>query len=168
MDHEESRNNSQAEIRDVPPGDMILSDQQNCILRSPPLGADLAVAFYHQESRTASMLHIEKPTAQVDSRRKNPCAFADTGVDYTLDVLNKRGIDQKKLKVTLAGGAYLPKSDNQVTDESDKYLGRWNYSAVRRALWRKGVLIERQEIGGQQPRRLTLNVADGGVQITSE
>ncbi|MBN2211539.1 MAG: chemotaxis protein CheD [Sedimentisphaerales bacterium] len=168
MDNVDSRNDKQAEIKNVPPGDMILSDKENCVLRSSSLGADIAVTFYHQESRTASMLHIEKPTAEMDSRQKTPYAFADSGVEQTLEQLTRRGIDQKKLKVSLAGGAYLPKSDNQVTDESDKYLGRWNYSAVRRALWRRGVLIDRQDVGGNRQRSLTLNVADGGVIITND
>ena len=114
------------------------------------------------------MLHIEKPTAEVETGRKTPYAFADTGVEQTLNEWDRRGINRKKLKISLAGGACLPKADNQVADESEYYLGRWNYSAVRRALWRKGVLIERQDVGGSYSRSLILSVADGNVMITRE
>jgi chemotaxis protein CheD len=44
-------------------------------------------------------------------------------------------------------------------------IGRRNHAAIRKLLWQRGMLVAREEIGGNSPRNLYLHIADGTVLI---
>ena len=47
-------------------------------------------------------------------------------------------------------------------------VGRRNILAARGVLWRNGVMIEGEEIGGTVPRTVTLAVADGQIKVKAD
>jgi chemotaxis receptor (MCP) glutamine deamidase CheD len=44
-------------------------------------------------------------------------------------------------------------------------IGNRNFLAARKLLWQFGVMIKGQEVGGNVPRNMYLNIADGTVTI---
>jgi chemotaxis protein CheD len=81
--------------------------------------------------------------------------FADSGVPLLFRAAYQLGAEKRRLQVWLAGGA-------QVMDDHGFFdIGRRNYTAVRKILWKAGVLIQGEEVGGTSSRTVRIEVATG-------
>jgi chemotaxis protein CheD len=95
-----------------------------------------------------SKLNEEKSAAR-------PWMFADSGLHKLLTALQRLGGDRRRTNVWLAGGA-------QVLVQSDVFnIGKRNYQAIRKLLWREGLIVRGEEVGGTQSRTVRLDVATG-------
>jgi chemotaxis protein CheD len=81
--------------------------------------------------------------------------FADTGVPLLFRRAYALGADKRRMVVRLAGGA-------QVMDAAGVFdIGRRNYLAARKILWKAGVLVQGEAVGGTASRTVRLDVATG-------
>jgi chemotaxis protein CheD len=87
--------------------------------------------------------------------------FADTGLGELLRMMNSRGGQNERITVKLTGGSEM------LNDAKLFSIGRRNYTAIRKVLWQNGMLISGEDVGGDAPRTVFLNVADGSVTIKS-
>ena len=131
------------------------------VLVSAPVGSCLAVCLW-DPSGVAGLLHFLWPDSKLDPAKAEgePAAFADTGLDLLFEQAAEAGADRRRCKVRLVGAA-------EIDDRSE--AARWakrNLLAARRALWRSGVLLEGEEVGGTKARRATLSVANGQLSVT--
>jgi chemotaxis protein CheD len=97
------------------------------------------------------------PESAIDSKKaeQNPFMFADTGIPRMMDALKAAGGDCKRMIVRLAGGA-------QVLDSQGVFqIGKRNYLAARRILWKAGMLIAGEAVGGDVSRTTRLEVSTG-------
>ena len=46
-------------------------------------------------------------------------------------------------------------------------LGKRNLLAVRSLLWRNGVLVQKEAVGGTEPRTVAMDVGDGSLSIST-
>jgi len=46
-------------------------------------------------------------------------------------------------------------------------IGKRNYLALRKILWECGMFIDAEDVGGNSPRNMYLNLADGSVTVRS-
>jgi chemotaxis protein CheD len=122
------------------------------------LGSCVGVALYDRSGRVGGLLHFQLPTASTDTHA-NPFMFADTGLDALVGLMVRGGADKRRITCKLAGGAKMF-DDGGVFD-----IGRRNHTAIRKALWRHGILIDAEDCGGSVPRTMTLRVDDGGVTL---
>jgi chemotaxis protein CheD len=85
----------------------------------------------------------------------NPYMFADTGIPLLFRQAYSAGADKKRLVVKVVGGA-------QVVDDGGVFnIGKRNYLAVRKVLWKAGVLIHAEDVGGNESRTVRLEVGSG-------
>ena len=61
-----------------------------------------------------------------------------------------------------AGGAQA------LDDEKAFNIGKRNYAVLRRILWKKGMFIAAEDIGGTVARNLSLRLEDGTVTVKSQ
>jgi chemotaxis protein CheD len=121
------------------------------------LGSCVAVAIYDPEARVGGMLHLMLPESSLDKGKaeKNPYMFADTGIPLLFRQAYAAGADKKRLLVRIAGGA-------QVMDDAGVFnIGKRNCLTVRKVLWRAGVIINAESVGGHESRTVRLEVASG-------
>lgn len=121
------------------------------------LGSCIAVAVHDPVARVGGMLHLMLPesTLDRDKAEKNPYMFADTGIPLLLEKVYGEGADKRRIVVKVAGGA-------QVMDGAGVFnIGKRNCLAVRKVLWRAGVLIHAESVGGNEPRTVRLEVDSG-------
>jgi chemotaxis protein CheD len=121
------------------------------------LGSCIAVAFYDAMSRTAALLHFMLPESRIDRKKaqRNPYMFADTGVAVVLKQLREMGVNPRRLSVRIAGGA-------RVLDTGEHFdIGRRNHVALRKVLWKAGLMIQAEEVGGSTSRTVRLEVGTG-------
>jgi len=125
------------------------------------LGSCIAVTLYDPVSKVGGMLHYMLPDSALDAAKaqQNPFMFADTGIPRLMAAVRSRGAQPGRLVVRLAGGA-------QVLDTHGTFqIGKRNYLAAKRILWRAGVLIASEAVGGDVSRTTRLEISTGRMWI---
>ncbi len=125
------------------------------------LGSCIAVALYDPVSKIGGLLHYMLPDSALDAAKaqQNPFMFADTGIARLVETVKARGAQPRRMRVRLAGGA-------QVLDSQGTFqIGKRNYLAARRILWKAGLLIGAEAVGGEVSRTTRLEVASGRMWI---
>lgn len=128
------------------------------------LGSCLGVTVYDPVARVGGLLHVMLPTGAIDPDKmmQNPSMFVDSGVPALFKETYKLGARKERMIVKVAGGSHTGS-----TDEDDKYqIGKRNLLALRRLLWKNGVMLHAQETGGVQvSRTMWLDIGTGEVTL---
>jgi chemotaxis protein CheD len=128
------------------------------------LGSCIAVVIWDPVARVGGLLHFMLPESAVDrdtQGRANPYRYADTGTPLLFRAAYEKGAEKRRLVVRLAGGA-------NVVDAGGVFnIGRRNYAAVRKILWKAGVLVHGEDVGGAVSRTVRLEVATGRCTVST-
>jgi chemotaxis protein CheD len=149
---------NEARFRPVNAGEVIVSKTAADVLTtSAPVGSCVAVCLWDPTSGVGGLLHFLWPDSKANPERAGtaPACFADTGVQMLFDQASAMGAVKGRCKVRLVGAAEIPDRE-----EADRWAKR-NLLAVRSVLWRSGVFLEGEEVGGTKARRATLTVSNG-------
>ena len=141
--------------------DMGISQGQGEGLITYSLGSCIGVAIFDPVAQVGGLLHYMLPESQIDPQKaqKNPYMFADTGIPLLFKEAYRYGATKNRIIVKVAGGA-------QILDESGFFnIGKRNYMALRKILWRNNVLIKAEDIGRQVSRTIRLDLETGKVWI---
>jgi chemotaxis protein CheD len=141
--------------------DCKVTQDADAVLITYALGSCIAVALYDPLAKVGGLLHYMLPESAIDTGKaeQNPFMFADTGIPRLLQQLRASGADLRRTVVRLAGGA-------QVLDREGVFqIGKRNYLAARRILWKAGVLIGGEAVGGEVSRTTRLEIATGRMWI---
>jgi chemotaxis protein CheD len=144
-------------------GELAVSDVPGDVIVTHALGSCVAICLWDPVVRVAGLIHILLPEARINPQRaaEQPEAFADSGIPLLFQAAYKMGAVKSRLRVRLVGGA-------EVADESGSFnIGRRNLLAAKNVLWRNGVLIEKEEVGGRTVRTVQLDVTDGSLRVMS-
>jgi chemotaxis protein CheD len=129
------------------------------------LGSCIAVCIWDPTAIVGGMLHFLLPDAAVNPvrARTQPAAFANTGLPLFFQAAYVLGLDKKRCRVRLVGGAELA----GLGGLNSLNVGKRNLLAARSILWRNGVLIEAEATGGSIPRTVALHLRTGKIEVTS-
>ncbi len=72
------------------------------------------------------------------------------------------GAAKRRIQVKIAGGA-----KRLLTGTDTFNIGKHNYLAIRKGLWKSGLFIKAEDVGGSCPRTMYMYLADGSVMIRS-
>ena len=139
--------------------DMGVSQNQQCGLITYSLGSCIGVAIYDPVAGVGGLLHYMLPESQIDPQKaqKNPFMFADTGIPLLFKEAYRLGAVKNRIIVKVAGGS-------QILDDSGFFnIGKRNYLALRKILWKNNVLIKAEDIGGQVSRTIRVDLNTGKV-----
>jgi chemotaxis protein CheD len=133
------------------------------VLTTFSLGSCIGVALYDPVAHLGGMLHYQLPDSTIDKEKSQrfPFMFADTGMDILVRKLASMGAGKKRLKVKIAGGATMS------TGPKGFDIGKRNHLAIRKILWKQGLFIDAEDIGGSSPRNMYLNIENGDVTVRS-
>ncbi len=138
-------------------GDCQASRDRDAALVTYALGSCVGVAVFDPASSVGGLLHVFLPDASLDQRKaaENPCMYADTGLPALLDRCRALGALTSRLRVWLAGGS-------AVMDERGVFnVGKRNQLAIRKALWKAGLMVHGEDLGGSVSRTVRLDLSDG-------
>jgi len=141
--------------------DCKVTNDSGGVLVTYALGSCIAVALYDPLAKVGGLLHYMLPESSLDRSKaeQNPFMFADTGIPRLLAAVSANGGARNRMLVRLAGGA-------QVLDSHGVFeIGKRNYLAARKILWKAGVLIGAEAVGGTISRTTRLEVATGRMWI---
>jgi chemotaxis protein CheD len=140
---------------------MGISQDQDGSLITYSLGSCIGVAIYDPVARVGGLLHYMLPESNLDPQKalKKPFMFADTGIPLLFKEAYRFGAVKNRLIVKVAGGA-------QILDDSGFFnIGKRNYMALRKLLWKNNILIKAEDVGGQVSRTVRLQMNTGEVWI---
>ncbi|WP_321475372.1 chemotaxis protein CheD [uncultured Paludibaculum sp.] len=122
------------------------------------LGSCIAVAIWDPVTRVSGLLHFMLPDSGVDRNgngREHPYRYADTGTPLLFRGAYQEGAEKRRLVVRLAGGAAV------VNDNGVFNIGKRNYAALRKILWKAGVMVHAEDVGGGVSRTVRLEAESG-------
>ena len=139
--------------------DCRVADVPGQVLATYALGSCIGLAVHDPKANVGGLLHFMLPDSSIDPERgrEKPFMFADTGIPLLLDQVCQKGASRQRLMVHAAGGAQMMDRENVFE------IGRRNYMAMRKILWKKGILVHAEAIGGINSRTVRLQIGTGRV-----
>jgi chemotaxis protein CheD len=127
------------------------------------LGSCIAVCLYDQATKIGGMLHYQLSDSKIDPQRakEKPFMFADTGMQILVGKLVEMGANKKRIQIKISGGAEMD------TGPKGFDIGKRNYLAIRKILWKNGMFIDAEDIGGHSPRNMYMDISNGAVMVKS-
>jgi chemotaxis protein CheD len=144
--------------------DAKVSNDPADVLVTYSLGSCIGVCLYDAENKIGGLLHYQLPDSKMNPDRamENPFMYADSGMKILVDKMLLMGANKRKIKIKIAGGAAMDMGPKGFD------IGKRNHLAIRKILWKNGMLIDSEDIGGSSPRNLYINIDNGMVTIRSD
>ena len=132
-------------------------------IKTYALGSCVAVILYDKKMKIAGMIHIALPDSAVNTEKAQslPGYFADTGLPVLLKDFKKLGGDRKTTVIKIAGGSSIMDA-NKTFD-----IGKRNAIAVKRYLWKHGLGVMKEDIGGSISRTVSIEIDTGKVILSN-
>jgi len=143
--------------------DMAIATNKDDILVTYSLGSCLGIAIYDPVAGVGGLMHCMLPLSSVDQEKAKdrPFMFVDTGMIVMLTKLFDAGLAKANAVVKVAGGARL-------LDKNDLFrIGERNYTVFRKFLWKNGLMIKAENVGGDITRTVRLEMSTGRFLIKS-
>lgn len=144
--------------------EMAVSNEPTERLVTYALGSCLGVLVYDPVAAVGGLLHVMLPSSEIDPEKamKNPCMFVDSGVPELFRACYRAGAAKERLIVKVVGG-----SSAGSADQPDNFqVGKRNVLTLRKLLWKNGVILRAEDVGGTRvSRTVALHVANGDVTI---
>ncbi len=141
--------------------DMKVSNRPTESLVTYSLGSCIGVVIYDPVAKAGGMLHYMLPESAMDKEKAalRPYMFADTGIPRLFKAAYKLDAVKARTKVYVAGGA-------EILDQQGFFnIGRRNYMALKKILFKNNVMIEKQNVGGSHNRTVRLDIATGDIYV---
>jgi chemotaxis protein CheD len=128
------------------------------------LGSCIAVGIWDPVSKVTGLLHFMLPQSRPEmgaSVSEHPFRYADTGTALLFRRAYELGADKRRLQLYLAGGASVVGNGGLFN------VGKRNHTAIRKLLWKAGVLVHGEDVGGTYSRTVRLDSASGKFVIST-
>jgi chemotaxis protein CheD len=121
------------------------------------LGSCIGLTLFDPTTGAGGLLHAQMPLSRTSPERSKtrPAMFVDTGVAAMLTDLLDLGASRRQLVACVAGAANLL-DDDRLFD-----VGRRNRLILRKMLWKNGILVAAEDVGGSCSRTMWLDTATG-------
>lgn len=138
-------------------GDGRVSRDPDVVLVTYALGSCIALTMHDPVSGAGGLAHFMLPESAIAPARAeaNPWMFADTAIPLLLRKLAALGAEKRRLAVRAAGGARV------IDDNGIFNIGKRNCLAMRRILWKAGVMLQEEATGGAVSRSVRLEIGTG-------
>lgn len=121
------------------------------------LGSCIGICLYDPFIKLAALVHVMLPL-NMETGRKSPMKYADTGIRETLRQMEGRGAKRTRIVAKIAGGARM---FDVPGNGSLGNIGQRNIESVHMTLKREGIRLLREDVGGTVARTLEFDVATG-------
>ena len=144
-------------------GELKISNVAGDVLRSYGLGSCIGLVVLAPRQRTVGMLHVALPESKINLQlaKDQPGMFADTGIPFLLQEMERFGCTISDMVIKIAGGASV--MDPGATFE----IGKRNILAVKKTLWRYRLGPVAEDVGDVISRTMSVSVDTGIVTVSS-
>ena len=149
-------------LRRVEIGGLTVSSDPEDTLISYALGSCLGLAIYDPLARIGGLIHSKVPMVR-QARPEiggGPATCVDQGATMLLQALFDAGARKNRLIIYVAGCGNPVKA---ITHD----IGTRNYTVARKVLWKNGLFITAEDVGGEKPRTISLDIGTGEFCVSS-
>jgi len=149
-------------IQTVGISDCVVSRDRDAVITTHALGSCVGLIIYDPEAQVGGLLHYMLPDSNMDKERaqQNPFMFADTGIPLLFHAAYRAGAKKERIQVTALGGA-------QILGINDTFnIGKRNLMSMRKILWKAGVMLHNEDVGGTSPRTAKIEIATGRIVVS--
>lgn len=147
-------------------GEIKVSDRRTVIFEVPDVGAGLAVFIYDHESKVGGVAHIVLPESSLSGdlvEGNMPGKYADKAIPALISEFSKLGGKKRSASVHMVGGAQLFNFGGGGGNILN--IGARNSTAVRTALLKQNLTVEKADTGGNKSKHLHFSLASGEVTV---
>ena len=139
-------------------GELVVG-QAGDIFSSGPLGSCIAVIIVAPEQGVGGMAHVMLPGRSRGQHNVEENKYAENAIDNLMNELARFGVDYKNCRAWLIGaGNVLKRPDDNICAS--------NIFSVVNYLGGLGITILRSELGGEERRTATLDLAEKEIRYT--
>ncbi len=141
--------------------DMKISNDPDVTIITHALGSCIGLVVYDPQARVGGILHYMLPESKQDTQKaqSKPFMYADTGIPLLFKSCYELGAKKSLMTIKAAGGSQMMASTEIFN------IGKRNYAALRKILFRNNALIANESIGGSVNRTMKLNISTGEVSL---
>lgn len=145
-------------------GEFAVSNDREAVILTHALGSCVAVCIWDPQAKVAGLIHVLLPDSKLSKERaaQQPAAFVDTGLPMLFQTAYAYGVVKQRCVVRLVGGG-----DVTGLRAGDAAVGKRNVLAARGLLWKNGLMLSGEAVGGNVARNVLLDVGDGRVEVSS-
>lgn len=139
--------------------DMKVSNDIKSEIVTYSLGSCIGLVIFDPVVKTGGILHYMLPDSNLDKEKAqlNPYMFADSGIPLLFKESYKYNAVKKRIRVYVFGGS-------QILDQKGFFnIGKRNYMALKKILFKNNVLINYEDVGGNVNRTVRLDIKTGGI-----
>lgn len=141
-------------------GDLAVVGSRSSRLVTHALGSCIGLTLYDRAAGVGGLLHFMLPSSSDgDSLAVQPWAYATSGIPALFKTAYALGADKSRLVVCAAGGAELSHSSDGLS------IGKRNHTVLRKLLWKNGITLAAEDVGGEIARTLELDMSSGSVLV---
>ena len=144
-------------------GELAVANQGSDVIVTHALGSCIAVCIWDPVAGVAGLLHYLLPDSKINPVRaeNQPATYADTGIPLLLTQAFALGAQKPRLVVRLVGGAEVAGGGGAFN------VGKRNLLAARNLLWKQGIMVKGEAVGGTVARTVHMDVGPGRIRVTS-
>jgi len=139
--------------------DMKVSNDPHSDIVTYSLGSCIGLVVFDPFVKTGGILHYMLPESSIDREKaeRNPYMFADSGIPLLFKETYKYNATKKRMRVAVFGGS-------QILDQKGFFnIGKRNYMALKKILFKNNVLINYEDVGGNVNRTVRLEISTGNI-----
>lgn len=139
--------------------DMKVSNDPQSEIITYSLGSCIGLVIFDPVVKTGGILHYMLPESTLDREKaeRNPYMFADSGIPLLFKESYKYNAIKRRMKVLVFGGS-------QILDQKGFFnIGKRNYMALKKILFKNNVLINHEDVGGNVNRTVRLEIGSGAI-----
>jgi len=126
------------------------------------LGSCIGICLHDPAIKLGALVHIMLPL-NMETGRKNPMKYADTGIKETLRQMEAMGARRDRITAKIAGGAKMFEESGGALGN----IGQRNIESVHTILKMEGIHLVAEDVGGGVARTLTFDAATGMATVQS-
>lgn len=144
-------------------GDIKVTKTRTVIMAVPNIGTSIAVVLFDMEAKIGGIAHVVLPDSMLTTApgEQAPAKYADLAIPALMDAFTAEGGQKRSTVVKMAGGAQLFNFGGGGGNILN--IGARNATAIRTALSRHGLVVEKADIGGNKSRSMRFILATGQV-----
>lgn len=132
------------------------------VLVTSGLGSCVALALHDPAAGISGLAHILLPSVGIGPPSIHPAKYADTGVPLLVQEMRRRGA-RGHIVARMAGGARM----FAALLSSGINMGQRNIDATRAALYKLGIPVLAEDVGGEYGRSVRVVAATGAMTVCS-
>ena len=140
-------------------GEFQVSADPGVSLITYALGSCIGISVWDPVVRAGGLLHAMLPKA--DRKKLDSVSlttYVDTGVAQLFRACYELGVTKERAIIKAAGGAA-----RRDADEDMFQIGQRNITMLRKVLWKNGVMLQAEDLGGTVYRTMGLDISSGRV-----